>query len=156
MIQSFFWVLFVLFFTFPAQAKDIAKCGSSYGYSYYADRGGTRVDGLGWEKDQISKGQFTFIQKSDGAFDIISSHADGVTSAVDQGATLIPASISDEALTIILLYPNELTETYVFQKLRSGAFQAMWTQAKVETLVPKISALVSDCSYLDLESVTNK
>ena len=149
------FLLLLLFFPYQAHATDIATCGASTGYAYDAYRGLHEEESSGWGEDRIANGQFTLVKNEKGELDLLIAGALGVSSSVSDGATVIPATISDEAATIVLLYPNRLVETYVFQKLKNGKYQAMWTQAKAETPLPRITAFVSDCKYLNLSVLTN-
>lgn len=151
----FLFTLFLFFAAFPAFSADIATCGASSGYAYDAFRGLQDEKNVGWDKDQIPNGQFTLKKNDNGDLDLLISGAFGVSSSASDGATIIPATISDEAATVIVLYPNRLVETYVFHKLKNGKYQAMWTQAKAETPIPRITAFVADCSYLNLEAIKN-
>ncbi len=74
-----------------------------------------------------------------------------IFSSISEGARLIPATLSDDAASVIVFYPNQLIEVYSFQKLKNGNYQAMYTQLKAEGLFPKASVFISDCSYLNLE-----
>lgn len=145
-----------VFTPFPAIAIDIATCGESSGYSYDAFRRLQNDKEIGWKKDKITNGQFTLKLDEQGHIDLLISSAAGVSSSLSDGAKIFPATISDEAVTIVVLYPNQLVETYVFQKLKNGKFQAMWTQAKAETPIPRITAFVSDCSYLNLDIIKSQ
>ncbi len=146
-------ISFFAFVSTPIFASDIATCGASSGYAYDAFRLLNEESGIGWNKDGITNGQFTLTQKENGDFDLLSSSYFGVSSSASDGAKIIPATISDEAITVVVLYPNRSVETYVFQKLKNGKYQAMWTQAKAETPIPRITAFVSDCSYLNLDAL---
>ena len=152
-LNIFCFFLFCAFMSAQAFAADIATCGESSGYAYDTYRGLTEEKEAGWVEDRIKGGQFTFRKGEDGEFDLLISSAMGVSSSVSDGAKIIPATISDEAVTVVVLYPNRLVETYVFQKLKNGKYQAMWTQAKAETPFPRITAFVSDCSYFDLSAI---
>jgi len=149
-LYLFFWFLFMMQ---PQKsfAQDIATCSEAKGYSYFANRAMAHKKSVGWTEDEITGGQFTFRVNNDGKLDILTSGILGVSSAIEEGANIVLATISDDAATVVTVYPNQLTETYVFQVLKNGSYQAMWTQAKAETPLPKITALISECSFLDLE-----
>lgn len=71
----------------------------------------------------MSDGRFTFTIDDNGLLDLLVSDATGkVFSSVSQGAKIFPASLSDDAVSIIVLYENILIETYVFQKLKNGLY----------------------------------
>ena len=143
---------FFVFLPFLAWAEDIAICGASEGYAYDAHRQMNNNKGE-WSKDSISDGKLTFRKNNDGSLDLLVSSALGLSSSVEDGAQIIPATISNEAATIVLIYPNRLSETYVFQKLKNDEYQVMWTQAKAETPFPRITAFVAKCSYLNLDEL---
>lgn len=152
-----FVIIFPTSLAAQVHKNNVAVCGSSSGYSYYANRGLAEGDILGWSQDENSTGSITFKKYDDGELDLIFVDATmGSYSSIEEGATIIPASISDTSVSIISLYPNQLSETYVFQKLKDGKMQVMWTQAKSDTPVPKIAAWVAECSYLNLNLLTEK
>lgn len=150
---SLFFSVVLLFFSALAFAEDIAICGASSGYSYYANRGLSQADRTGWEEDKISDGKFTLTQDDKGQFDLLISDATGrVFSSLSQGSIIRPAVLSETSLTVIIVN-DQLVETFIFQKLKDGKFQAMYTDAKAEGSFPKVSALVADCSYLNLKAL---
>jgi hypothetical protein len=157
MRKIFLFSLVVLFCSFSTSAfsADVAICGASSGYTYFANRGLVDAKDVGWQKDGMSSGQFTLTIDGQGKFDILASGPLGVASYLKGGAKIIPTEISDTAVAIVAIYPFEVeaagvVDTYVFQKLKNGKLQAMYTQARPGELLPKISALIADCSYLNL------
>ncbi len=125
MANIFKFSFFALVFIFPsfAYAEDVAVCGGSDGYSYYSYRKMGESNNTGWQEDKMSDGRFTFTIDDNGLLDLLVSDATGkVFSSVSQGAKIFPASLSDDAVSIIVLYENILIETYVFQKLKNGLY----------------------------------
>ncbi len=156
---AFMALLLILPSSLAAQVhkNNVAVCGSSTGYSYYANRGIAEGDILGWSEEKNLTGSITFKKYDDGKLDLIFVDATkGSYSSTEEGAAIIPASISETSASIISLYPNKLSETYIFQKLKDGKMQVMWTQAKSDTPLPKIAAWVGECSYLNLDLLTDK
>jgi len=148
------YLLILILFAAPAQAQvhknNVAVCGSSVGYSYYAERGLAEGDILGWSEAENLTGSITLKYYEDESFDILFTDATlGAYSAKEEGAVIVPVSLSDKAVSIVAVYPM-LSETYVFQKLKDGEYEVMWTQSKSETPLPKIAAWVGKCSYLNL------
>lgn len=137
--------------------NNVAVCSSSKGYGYYAQRNLMTEGNVGWKEDKNLTGSMTFKKYDDGKLDLIFTDATrGSYSGTEEGASILPVSISENAASIVLIYPNQLSEAYVFQRLKSGEFQVMWTQAKAETPFPKVAAWVGKCSYLNLKLLTNK
>ena len=127
-------------------AEDVAVCGNSTGKSYFADREMNPHETIGWTDDKMT-GKFTFKKNDDGTLDLLYLDSTGsIKSSIAEGAKIVPASISDDAVSIVVLYPNSLVSSYTFQILNNKKMQVMWTQNKVETPFPKISAMVADCS----------
>lgn len=149
--------LLIFLFSFPAYAADVAICGGSKGYSYMAFRNLMDEENMGWSEDTNLHGQIVLKKNQDGELDIMFGDATtSIYSTLAEGGTLLPASISEEAVTVVVIYPNMLSETYIFQKLKNGDYQVMWTQAKSETPIPKVAAWVAECSYLDIGILTDK
>ncbi|MAF68271.1 MAG: hypothetical protein CMH26_10070 [Micavibrio sp.] len=146
----------LLFFIFQVSvsfaSQDVAICGEASGYSYYADRKMATKDNIGWTENKY-KGQFNLKKTDEDELDIFFSGVLGITSVLSEGGEIIPATISDDALTLVAIYPNQLTETYIFQISKSGEYEAMWTQAKAETPFPNVTAFVSKCSYINFNAL---
>lgn len=149
------FLFFCAFAPFSAFATDIATCGTSSGYRYYANRNLIQKENVGWQKAELEGNKFSLKQSEDGQFDIIYYNPvmDGLYSSVADGAKVFPAGKSEDTLTIIAIHPKTIVETYVFQKINDGKNQVMWTQAKADTVIPNASAFISDCSYLNLEAL---
>ena len=150
---SLFFSVVLTFFSTVALAEDIAVCGESSGYAYYANRGINQSENVGWSEDKISGGKFTLSQDDKGQLDLLISDATGrVFSSLSQGSKIFPAISADSSLTVIIVN-DQLVETYIFQILKNGKFQAMYTDAKAEAPFPKVSAFIADCSYLNLKAL---
>ncbi|MFP3943797.1 MAG: hypothetical protein ACLFWF_07880 [Alphaproteobacteria bacterium] len=148
---------FLLPFQAQARITKIAVCGKSTGHGYYADRNVAGPQDLGWTEEEMTARGFTLVlnEGGTGLLDLVFPEKDGKPSSyVASGGTLRPIKISENAITIVAVKPEHaISETYVFQKLRSGKSQVMWTETKGDTALPKVGAFVASCEHLDLSAI---
>jgi hypothetical protein len=133
-------------------ADDIAVCGESEGHSYYAYRNLVSEEkDSGWKEDGIKNGKFT-LKITDNKLDILISDASGgLFSSKDDGGNVVLVGSGKDFVNVVAIYPTtSVVESYIFQTLRNGKAQAMWTHSKADTPITKVSSFVADCSFLNI------
>lgn len=136
---------------YGANAADIAHCGASEGYAYYPKYGlGATKDETGkWHKDRISNGQLSISVSDNGDFDLLFKDASGgISSTLADGGKTILIGKSEASLSLLVVYPNQTSETYTIYRTIDGKAEMMWTQNKYNVLIPKVAAFVAKCNYI--------
>jgi hypothetical protein len=138
-----------------AWSKDIAVCAESDGYSYFPNAGllaiSSSKDAGKWHEDAVSPGRFTLSTGAGEKLDLFYTDASGrVGSATSNGAEVIRAGQTKDALAVIVIYPGKTVETFTFVNSQNGP-EAIWSSNKYGTPILKISAFHASCSLLDLE-----
>jgi hypothetical protein len=118
--------------TFAISVNDVAAqevvtvCGPSAGYGYYLE---PRQDG--WVKDGISDGMFTVIRNATGDYGVITKDVQTTFSARGAGAKVVKVSGSDDLrFTLVVVYPNPITEIYQFSLDQRGRGTVLWAAVK--------------------------
>lgn len=136
-----------------AAGKNIAICGASTGYAYYAKAGLMVLNegGEGWHQDAISNGRITLFS-NEGRLDVLYADATGgVKSATADGGQVVLVGRNAEALVVVVNYPKLLVETYTFRKSANGA-EVIWSSNKYGTPLPKLGAYRAPCSFLSFQA----
>jgi hypothetical protein len=138
-----------------SKALNVAVCSQpKSGYSYYANSGAIKEKESGWREEKNLTTSITLKKYDDNTLDLLYTIDElGTFSIKDEGATIIPVSLSEKSFSFVVIYPNKLSSTYAFQKLNNGKYELMWTESKIGTAMPKIATWVSDCSYVNLSAL---
>jgi hypothetical protein len=131
--------------------NNIAVCGASDGYGYYAETGllSGRAEAGVWIEDAIDTGRMTLTLDDSGAFDLLITDASGsIFSAKGDGATIVPVAATTTVLSIVVAYPL-VVETYTFLLSDSGP-EVIWTSNKHSAPIIKVSAMRAPCSLVNL------
>lgn len=155
MSRSFIAVLITLVcaVSVNAYAGTIAECGASDGYAFFPKYGlAEKSKSAGkWDKDQISKGRFTFTISDDNQFDIVVLDGmDRMFSFKDDGAFISLIGKTNTAISLIAV-GNGWSEVYTVFRRPDGQAEAMWTANKFGTAITKAAAYRADCSYFVLK-----
>lgn len=136
----------LLFLAQHAAAETITECGASDGTAYYFEGPITPEAESGWQKDQISKGEFRLIMDGDQP-DIIATDALNRTfSALGDGAAVIELKGTDAHFRlIVVIYPQGAVEHFIFRLDAQGAGKVVWGSAKVGGPIPKSSLMEATC-----------
>jgi hypothetical protein len=126
------WCFVVAAFAFAISVSDVAAqevitvCGASAGYGYYLE-----PQHAGWQKDGISNGSITILRDSTEGYDIISKDVRTTFSAKGDGAKVVKVNGSDHLrFTLVVVYPNPVTEIYQFSLDQRGRGTLVWAAVK--------------------------
>jgi hypothetical protein len=135
--------------TFPANAIDVAVCGSSEGRAFYPSAALRANEPGEWVDDPISSGRITLSMTATEVFDVLIADATGaVFSAKQDGARVFRVGQNEEAISILVVYA-EVIETYTFLH-SSGGPEVIWTSNKHSTPILKAGAYRAKCTYINL------
>jgi len=134
-------IAFVPLVVFP---KTIMTCGESKGHAFYHAGPLVPSEKAGFKEDAISGGKTSLLQKQDGEYGILFVDVTGsIKSVEDQGGTIIPfRTASDGLVSLLLLYPDQLTEIYAFNPTTN---KLVLLQHKYNSFVNKSAVYESDC-----------
>lgn len=147
------FIIFFLLIHELSYAEVVARCTDSKGKSYFPNVGLITKDKSGWEDDAITGGVITLTRDKKGNFDVMFLDATKrITSSVDDGGLVKVFAKDDDALGVVVIYPNNTLETYNFFKTTSGEFEYLHTTSRVgsDALVKKVSLLRGVCTSLNL------
>ena len=155
------YFLFVLLFVFSTQsfAEDllIANCSNPIGQAYFHHYGIVPEDGSGWDKDGFESVNATFSLKKLGEnkYDILFIDATkSIKSSTQEGAKIFPVIITNTSITMVIIYPQEIVETYSFWTNAKGKNKFAISQSKTgDILLRKNSLMVGDCSYINYDAL---
>ena len=134
-------------FAFP-QSKVITACQDAEGKSYFSS--GYMVKEPGWRDDGFSSfDDFVMLSESDGKLQIVFMDVDGkiVDPISDYGALVmvVPNHIKDKYI-LVVLYPAELVETYMFDLNATGNGKLLYTKSKAAGSFNYTSLFVGTCA----------
>ena len=131
-------------------ANIIAECESPKGYAYYPFYGVIPDEKSGWDTDGFSTGVYRLILNDDQSFDVVFSNSNGqYVSAVQDGAEVIPFSMDENQISLMVVYMGNAIEVFSFVKDNAGRKELIFTQTKTG-IVPKVAAYRGSCSRLDI------
>lgn len=131
-----------------AQAKFV--CAESNGRAYFPQQGLVPANKAGFFDDGIKGGRLT-LSGSGNDWDILFTDISGrVTSTVRDGGTVIVLHDTGISMTLAVLYPGGLSESYLFHKLGDGTAEVVWTQLKsgTTTLIEKGALYRAQCKAM--------
>jgi hypothetical protein len=117
-----------------AAQEVITTCGASAGYGYYIE---PQHDG--WQQDGIKNGSLTVLRDASGGYDIISRDIRTTFSAKGDGAQVVKVNGANHLrFTLVVVYPNPVTEIYQFSLDQRGRGTLIWAAVKNGLLVGPI------------------
>jgi hypothetical protein len=126
------WSFVVTAFAFAISVSEVAAqqvitvCGASAGYGYYLE-----PKQHGWVKDGMKDGAVTVLRNAKGDYDIIAKDAQTTFSARGDGARVVKVNGSDDLrFTLVVVYPNPVTEIYQFSLDQWGRGTLIWASVK--------------------------
>lgn len=136
-------IILVCLLSFSSQAKTIANCSSSSGYTYYIEGLVVSKEDAGFQNDQISDGKIS-LEKSGDEYKLSMIDSMGTINTVDgQGGKLISMSVGT-AISIFVFYTG-VVEHYMF---RPDEGILTWTSSRAGQLIDKHSMFISSCDFL--------
>ena len=143
----------LLFISTAVIGKTIATCQNPEGHAYYPYTGMTTENKSGWDKDAITGGITQLNLNDDGSLDIQFVDASKqIISAKSEGGITLPFATNKNTIGVATVYSGAIIETYMFTKDGNGKLEFMMTQSKVNSPIPKASALRGSCTYIDFDT----
>jgi hypothetical protein len=119
-------VAFAICVSEVAAQEVITVCGASAGYGYYLE---PQVHG--WQQDGIKNGTLTVLRDRAGGYDVISKDVNTTFSAKGDGAQVVKVNGSEDLrFTLVVVYPNPVTEIYQFSLDQRGRGTLIWAAVK--------------------------
>src|SRR4051812_19035830 len=108
-------IIFGVILSACVSALEIASCSNPSGTAYYPELGLMNKKDAGWKNDKISGGITKLSQLGKNDFDIIYVDATNrITSSKESGATVLLLNQGKNSISILVAYPEALTEIYTF------------------------------------------
>ena len=120
-----------------ANAEVIATCRDPKGQSFFMESAAGPDIGTGWEDDAISDKVVT-LRHNEGIYEL---EVSGVDISGDGGQQYLAWS-DPGSVSIVIVYPPQLIESYTFDLLNRTL---LWSQARQSSLIRKGSLLVAGC-----------
>mgnify|MGYP007020173649 FL=1 len=131
-------------------ASIIAECESPKGHAYYPFYGAIPKDKSGWDTDGFSTGVYRLILNNDQSFDVVFSNSNGqYVSALQDGAEVMPFSMDENQISLMVVYMGNAIEVFSFVKDNAGNKEIIFTQIKTG-MIPKVAAYRGRCSKLEI------
>ena len=136
--------LLVAFVPSTALAETVMTCGESTGHAFFHTGPLVPPEKAGFKEDAITEGKTSLVRKQDGKYGILFVDATGsIKSVEDQGGVIVPfAKASGGLISLLLLYPDQLTEIYAFNPQTR---KLVLLQHKYNSFVNKSAVYESDC-----------
>ncbi len=135
----------------PAWAQQsatfITRCTSMSGYAYFPEQPRVAKKDSGFVPDKISDGQTLLVKTGEGEFDIIfTDYSKRTQSSRDSGGRVVPLSVSDQGILIIVYYEDAVLEVFNFSIDSKGAGEVILTQSKIAGPLKKSSLYRASCT----------
>ena len=137
-------LLLIAFAPSAVLAETVMTCGESKGHAFFHTGPLVPREKAGFAEDGISGGKTSLVRKQDGKYGIYFVDVSGsIKSVEDQGGVIIPfRTASDGLISLLLLYPDQLTEIYAFNPKTK---KLVLLQHKYNSFVNKSAVYESDC-----------
>lgn len=149
-------IIFSLQTSIAHSATSVATCSGVKGYSYYAESQFVKKESSGWDKDGITGSVFSLKKLENNRYDILVLDASkNIASSIQDGAIVSLIRKNKLEAAFLVYYPNSTVEIYTFSRDSGGKDMISMLQTKGHgSFMPKISAFVGECEFINFEAVT--
>jgi len=137
-------------------ALDIASCSNPKGKAYYAEKGPVGPESSGWTDDYITGGLTKVKKIGENEYDLLYVDArKEIVSARQDGAHILVVHQSDDAFSLLVVYPGTTAEVYTFLKTSSGKLEYLHTLSRAGSGqgTTKASVMRGDCDYIKFDQM---
>lgn len=153
------FILAALILTLPSflsaqvHKNNVAVCSNPEGlngYSFF-------WDDQKWKEDKNLTLSITLKYDDSGEIDLFYSIKDlGDYSVKEEGGKVIVFSKTEKSLGLVTIFPNKVSETFIFRQGDLNNNIVMMTQATTAIGFENIQSFEGNCSYLNLDLLTSK
>ena len=131
------------------QPPIVTRCTGPTGHGYFYPGAFVKGKAAGWQKEQITNGQYLVLRDKEGAYDIVFTDALNRTiSAKGDGGQVIVVNDAGGRLVLLVNYPKMNIETWMFTLDERGTGTASVSQARYgeAAMIQKHALMVASCS----------
>jgi hypothetical protein len=125
----------------------ITRCSAMSGYSYHPEQPRVAKKDSGFGTDKFSGGQTLLVRTGEDELDIIFTDSTKKTqSSRDSGGKVVPLSVSDKGILILVYYEDAVLEVYNFSIDLNGTGEVILTQSKIAGPLKKSGLYRASCT----------
>jgi hypothetical protein len=159
-------IMLTIALTSIVNAKTIAQCGETTGYSYYPaynqaktlkEKAAEQIIGRpitpeGWVLDGFKNSTFTLVQNKNGSLDLIiyNTPRNETFSTAGDGGKLYLVRNNHEEIVVVSIY-DSLTEVYTFLKTKEG--NKISILSSKNSMSTRTSMFTGSCNFVNFSGI---